>query len=336
MKNKIRLFAVFALLLISTASFAFAKSDFSISPFFSATSSSKQPVEFKKATVEKIDRMFWKISGTDKKGRPSSVYLLGTIHVGDEKLLPLPDPIMDAFWGAKRVAAEISEDDMENVEGAIAAAMGKSYLNANGRNVLDYLTEEEKKALEPLADKAMLEQLAVFEPWVMMIATSTGQYSQVGMTGEGGIDLYLMGLLSEKGKAWEGMDTLQTQLDILAFGDYDQQIFMLKQSIAAMINPKESSITMSDLYKAYLDDDVGTLSKLLDAELKNDEDVPPEMEDFMESYYKAIMDDRNSAWAKKIDSWLREGGSSFVFAGCAHFIGDHSVFYYLKENNTIE
>ena len=60
------------------------------------------------------------------------------------------------------------------------------------------------------------------------------------------------------------------------------------------------------------------------------------MEDFMESYYKAIMDDRNSAWAKKIDSWLREGGSSFVFAGCAHFIGDHSVFYYLKENNTIE
>ena len=42
-------------------------------------------------------RFFWKITGTDKNGLPSYVFLQGTIHVGTEDLYPLDSKVMEAF-----------------------------------------------------------------------------------------------------------------------------------------------------------------------------------------------------------------------------------------------
>ena len=33
------------------------------------------------------ERMLWKISGTDKNGKESTIYVQGTIHLGDERLV---------------------------------------------------------------------------------------------------------------------------------------------------------------------------------------------------------------------------------------------------------
>ena len=48
-----------------------------------------------------------------------------------------------------------------------------------------------------------------------------------------------------------------------------------------------------------------------------------------------MLTDRHSAWADKIKTWLAEGGSTFIFAGSAHFVGNDSVFFYLKQNGTL-
>ena len=40
----------------------------------------------------------------------------------------------------------------------------------------------------------------------------------------------------------------------------------------------------------------------------------------------ALLDDRNKAWSYKIEDYLLQGGTTFIFAGCAHFTGSASVF----------
>ncbi|MBQ2205964.1 MAG: TraB/GumN family protein, partial [Treponema sp.] len=42
-------------------------------------------------------------------------------------------------------------------------------------------------------------------------------------------------------------------------------------------------------------------------------------------------DERNEKWAKRIQSYIEMGGTTFVYAGAAHWVGEKSVFAYLEE-----
>ncbi|MBQ3981413.1 MAG: TraB/GumN family protein, partial [Treponema sp.] len=77
----------------------------------------KESASAKKASLSKEKpRFFWKISGVDKNGNPSVVYIQGTIHVGSKELYPLDKEVLDAFNNADRVAGELSKDDMQNMQ----------------------------------------------------------------------------------------------------------------------------------------------------------------------------------------------------------------------------
>ena len=61
------------------------------------------------AILTKTDsRAFWRIDGTDKNGNPSTVYIQGTFHLGDERIFPLSEEVQQAFINADRHAGEIS------------------------------------------------------------------------------------------------------------------------------------------------------------------------------------------------------------------------------------
>ena len=55
-----------------------------------------------------------------------------------------------------------------------------------------------------------------------------------------------------------------------------------------------------------------------------------------QQYHDLVYTNRNKDWAEDITNYLNEGGTTFIFAGCAHWLGDDSVFHYLKEMKTID
>ena len=332
MKNRGKLVFAILFLLFSSINMSFAQSNVTVQPYFFARHRNIENASTQKATLENIDRMFWKLSGFDSKGRPATVYMLGTIHIGDDRLFPLPESVMNAFWSAKRVAAEISSDDMEDIQSELVYKMMESMQAADGRNVLDYLTEEEKATAMALGEE-VVTTLSMFEPWVMLQALSTGAYSKSGLEGVSGIDMYLMQQLAEEEEPWEGLDTLETQIDVLSFGDYDQQLYLLKGTLDQIVHPENNDRYISTLYNAYLSGDIDTIAKITEEEMTPKEG---EMKEFEEAYYNALMYDRNKAWSQKIAGWIKEGGTTFIFAGCAHFAGNKSVFHYLRENGVIE
>lgn len=284
------------------------------------------------ATLTKQNsRMFWCINGTDKNGNPSAVYIQGTIHLGDERLYPLSDEVLDAWASADRLVGEISSRDMGRLQSVVQRDMFASYQRASGRNLFDYLTEEEKDLLYMVMDGNQAQVYAVFEPWVLNSVITTLATVDTGFESEAGIDQTLLAMAEREERSVAGLDTLRTQLNILEFGDYDQQLYLLKQSIASLDSESEETQKLDSMYEAYLADDLETLAQILLDEMELEENDP----DFAAEYIDAIYAQRNRDWSIKIADWLEEGGVTFIFAGAGHFVGDDSVFVQLRENGTI-
>lgn len=298
------------------------------------TSCASTPSDSKKiaATLTKTDsRAFWRIDGTDKNGNPSTVFIQGTFHLGDERIFPLSEEVQQAFANADRHAGEIS------TQGYADLAAASSQLNApnkEGKLVTDYLTEEENAFLQ----MAFGENLAIvdpLDPWQIKTALSLLTYINTGLNSEYGLDNNFIATLSQMGKEWDGLDELQVQLDIITFGDYDTQIKMLKDMLKVFLDEKESEELTKmtvDLYESYVNDDMKKMEKLLTLSNKKDEDS----DQLYIDYNHMVFRDRNQEWAQDITNYLEEGGTTFIFAGCGHWLGPDSTFKFLKKMKTIK
>ncbi|MBQ9494607.1 MAG: TraB/GumN family protein [Treponema sp.] len=280
---------------------------------------------------ETQERMFWRIDGTDKNGNPATVYIQGTIHLGDERLYPLAPTVVDAWVNADRIVGEISTADWAVFETEMSNKMIQSQINADGKNVLHNITSTQRDALFSVLEKEAAEQLAVYEPWVTIAAIETAVYLNSGLSVEKGMDGQFMLLAYQQGKDMDGLDSLETQLDVLQFGNYDEQLVLLKDMLDDIAQPEEINKYTNELYEAYLAGDVQKLTKLMESSRKEAE----AKNTLYAAYYKAIFTERNKAWAEKIKAWIFEGGTTFIFAGCGHFVGDDSVFMYLKKNGAL-
>lgn len=286
----------------------------------------------RKTTVENVDKMFWAINGYDAKGKPATVYLFGTIHVGKESLFPFAEPVNAAIARADRFAAEISSEDMGRLQQEMVKLLGKSALNAKGRDIRDQLTQEQWSVLENhLGQNAKL--YIFLEPWILNTTLVQALYKTSGLSAEWGIDNNLMAYLKQNKKSWDGLDELETQLNILTFGTYDEQLWVLKEDINEILHPEKLNDYINRLYDAYVAGDTVALNAISQEEPGKDD---PEMKEFVERYEKALLADRNKIWAFKIQEYLKKGGKTFIFAGAQHFCGDESVFKYLKQYQVIE
>ena len=181
------------------------------------------------ATLTKTDsRAFWRIDGTDKNGNPSTVYIQGTFHLGDERIFPLSDEVQQAFLNADRHAGEIS------TQGYIDLAAAGPQLNApnkDGKLVTDYLTEEEKAFVQ----MAFGDNLAIvnpLEPWQIKTALAVLIYTNTGLSAEYGLDNNFVASLSQMGKQWDGLDEanggyiiVKADGEVLAYHIYNRNFF---------------------------------------------------------------------------------------------------------------
>ena len=297
--------------------------------FFSCLSSPK-------ASLEPKERFYWTISGTDKSGKPSYVHILGTIHMGDDRLYPLPDVIMDDLINSKRIAAEIGSDDIQELQARMYGLLMESVVKAKGRDISKELTKEELEFVVETVGAQAFAMYRMMEPWMLTETLAVQQWVDSGLSHEKGLDTVLMDLLTSKGLKWEGLDSLDTQLEILTFGTYDQQLFMLKDLISDLIDSTEANEYINRMYEAYLGSDKGSLAEVVQEEKDTEiQELDGDMLKFVVEYNDMVITQRNRAWAEKIKGWLREGGETFIFAGSAHFLGDDSVFVYLKKNGVL-
>lgn len=281
----------------------------------------------KRVLIEHPERFFWEI-----KGDTGSVYVLGTVHVADKTFFPLEENVVQAFDSADRLVSEIGgAAELQAFTGALQTAVMKELNSDPNKNLLNVLSQEDLAFLYEKIGDDTVHQLALFNPWILNLALTQMLLYDAGLKAEDGIDFHLMGRAGDK--KIEALDTAEQQIAVLSYGTFEDQLIMLKDSIQALQNPRESIEELKKLKQLYLNNDRKGLTALLFNLLQLPDAFSAEQK---QAFVDVLLTNRNRIWAQKFDSYLKAGGTTFVFAGTAHFLGDANVFELMRRQNLLK
>jgi uncharacterized protein YbaP (TraB family) len=257
--------------------------------------------------------MFWTLSSPSG----GTLYIQGTLHLGSDELFPFNTQVTDSMKRASIVLGELSSADLDRSQSLILERMSFALLDKN-RTLYELLSADELAYLEAFLGKEALRNLSLFMPWVAYSYLDGIAAAKAGLDVGKGVDMALYSVAAELGKAVGGLESVESQLDLLTGPQLSTQLLVLKDAIREYKSYPDS---IDELYAAYRADDRKKLSKLIDLSLERSEAYSAELGKFNDSIYGK----RNAAWAAKLAAMLDEGKSVFAFAGVAHFVGAGNV-----------
>ena len=280
----------------------------------------------KVTTLTKHDgAMLWEINGWSENGEPSTVYLLGTYHAGDQRINGFPECVQTALDSSDRFCCELSKKDWERFPELVNDLTMKSVLTDLSHTFIDDLSQDEIVLISTFVDNQTLAQLICFEPWVLNNYLQSVLILGSGLDTTKAYDIMIMDELNKKDADFDGLDEAQVQLDLTAYGDWDTQLIMLRDTLRDLRDLKKSVQEISDLYEIFLTGDADAFEEAYYKDLEEEISTQP----VYKEYIQKLLADRNQIWAQKINDYIKMGGTTFIFAGTAHFTGPDSVFAYL-------
>jgi uncharacterized protein YbaP (TraB family) len=239
-------------------------------------------------------------------GKHSTVYLLGSVHV-------LPPNIM---WRDQRVEHAIQSADTYIFEVSPDADVARKFIAENG----SLPPGQSLRAMLPPASQADLDAdlasvnvpkatLDTRRPWLAELALTTIQITESGSSPMSGVDVTLLAEVRARGKPVRFFETTEQQLALLASEDTKLELESFEAFLKDFRAQKEELPAMIAAWSA------GDIDKLGALGLGHLADHPDAK--------KALVDDRNRTWAKKIEAILdSESGTFLITVGALHLTGD--------------
>lgn len=261
-------------------------------------------------------QVLYKVEGN---GLSSPSYIFGTHHIA-------PISVIDQF-GAKApfesAVQVVGEIDMTQDPMQLAAAMQPHMMapadstlsKVISADVYDKVNEEFKKlAPMPGMDLSVLEPLKPVSVNTM-IAVSLAQQAMPGYNPAEQLDTWFQTTGMSEGKKIVPLETVEQQASILF--DSMPIAYQAEDLVEMLLDVQKAVSKTKELSDAYLAQDIDKLLALSEAE--------NERPDFM----KALIDNRNADWLKKLPAVFNDG-STFVAVGALHLAGEKGIIQGLK------
>ena len=282
----------------------------------------KEPEEEAKATP-----LFYKV--TDANG--NVMWLLGTIHIGDNRTAYLPKEIYEAFDSSDAAAFEINvialNEEFENPDDDLMDLYYEAYYYEDD-TIADDIDETLYRDATKLAlalglgnygdDYIGTLDYAKPNMWANMISNTYLQHT-LGVYSNKGVDMRLLtrAIDAEK-KIYEVEDSYrQFQMDI----DFSDDVLELNLYNAAYYPRSYFRADNIELFNAWCKGDIKELSKAI-----NEPDDFTGMTDDQiaayEEYEKALTDDRDALMLEKAKEYLASGETVFYAVGLAHLLDE--------------
>jgi uncharacterized protein YbaP (TraB family) len=261
----------------------------------------------------KADRHFlmWKVTSPT-----NTVYLFGSIHVGDSSLYPLPKAAEAAFAASKVLAVEFNVKKVDIPQ--MAKLMQDYGMYANGETLSQHLPKETSDALDQFCSKNGVPRMILdkTKPWVAAIAVIAFASKAAGEEPELGIDMHFLNEVKEPQRI-EELESADFQMSVLSSASEQEQEEMLAASLKQADKFKDM---VQKMQRAYVSGDTESLEKLVKEE---DESGP-------KSLMKKLLDDRNVTMAQRVEQYLKGKDTSFVVVGAGHIIGNKGIVKLLE------
>lgn len=272
-------------------------------------------------------QLLWKISGNGLE-KPS--YIFGTHHLAP---LSIKDSIADlpqAIEGTTQVYGEVIMADMMSPQ--FMQLMQQQMMIAGDTTLQSLFTAEQLEIVSKVVKENMMADLSMLDK--LKPAVITQQLTLLfcmkhfgGINPQEQLDTYFQQQATQSGKKVGGLETPESQLDVLFKTQTLQRqanlLFCLVKDIdKAMSQAKR-------LNEAYLSQNLDDVLKLMEEREGNSCDpLPGEME--------SLLDDRNKAWIEKMPAIMKDAPTFFV-VGAGHLPGANGVLNLLKQQGyTVE
>ena len=248
----------------------------------------------------------WKVAGAS-----NSVYLLGSIHLLRSQDYPLPTAIDAAYDDAEVLIMEVDMDDMDPFAAQAAfTRYGVLHDDTTLRDLMgDGLYLEAIAAAEIIG--IPLGMLQKTEPWYAAMTVEIMMLSRIGFNPALGVEMHMMSKATQDGKAIEGFETVEEQIQFLDGMSLQAQRDMLLSTLAESTKLGEM---MDGLIEAWRHGDIAELEAGMLDELAKHEELS-----------KTLVTDRNSRWVGQIEELLDDVDDYLIIVGALHLIGPQGV-----------
>ncbi|TCV28427.1 TraB/GumN family protein [Vibrio crassostreae] len=235
--------------------------------------------------------------------------ILGSVHVGDESMYPLPVQITDTL---KESDGLIVETDIRKSEGIVYPTTTVT--------TSDVLNKEQKQLLASISKSLGMptQQLLSSPPWATSLSIQMQQLKNLGYGSAGGVDATLAYKATIQDVPVISLEPLQFQIDLIA-GQKDSGKEWLVSSLEEFDQTDGVVHCLIENWKA------GDVAKL--EEFAKLSEMPSELE-------KAFLTDRNVDWANKLSAndWKLDSKGHYVLVvGTLHLIGEGNLLQLLEE-----
>ena len=247
----------------------------------------------------------------------ATIYLVGSIHLGDSSMYPLPKEVESAFAAAKVLAVEIN---IKNADQAKMIGLIQKYGLYTGDDSLSkHLPKETQAALDDYCTKHNVPRQGMeqLKPWVVTVTIAAMAWQQAGEDPSLGIDMHFLNE-SKPPQRIDELESMESQLSIFAEATEEEQQSMLA---AALKQGDKIKDIIKTTQAAYIAGDADALQKVLDEQ----DDVGSK------SLEKKLLDDRDVTMVGKMEEYLKGKEPVFVVVGAAHIIGNKGIAKLLRD-----
>lgn len=240
----------------------------------------------------------------------STLYLFGTVHFLRPTIAWESSRVVAAFHGADRLVLEVADPDDQTA----VLPLVQQYGMAPDRPLSSLLTPEELARLDAAARTvgASAAQLDGLRPWLAGVMLSASALARAGYEPGSGADMILRARAVAAGKPVSGLETPEDQVRMLAGFPEAGQLAFLRRTLDDFDN---ALVVPDHLVEAWTAGDIETIEAIAVAPMRRDS----------ERLYQAVLVERNTRWADRIEAMLDGSGTVFIAVGVMHLTGDDSV-----------
>lgn len=256
--------------------------------------------------------LLWKVTSPT-----TTVYLLGSIHMGTPDFYPLPQSMESAFAASKVLAVEVNVKDIDSA-GALGLTQERG-LYGEGDALSHHLSKQTSDALDQFCSKSGMprEMFEPFRPWLAAMTVTVVSMQQAGDDQKLGIDMHFLDEVKPPQRI-EELETADFQISVLSSGTDEEQQEFLAATLRQMAKAKES---MQKMNQAYVAGDVSKIEQMMQ------EEAEPK------SFFKRLVEDRNLDMAARVENYLNGKEQYFVVVGAAHLVGPKGIVKLLEARN---
>lgn len=251
--------------------------------------------------------LLWRIEGP---GLEQPSYLYGTIHLLCKEDLQLTEPLRQAFAATQQLVLELDMDDP-----GMFSDMQQHMVMTNGGNLKNLMDEEEYATLNQFFHDSVgmgLGLLNRFKPFVLQ----TFLYPNLLGCNPVSYEEEFVRWAKKAKVEVHGLETIDRQMGVFDNIPYEEQVTWLMEMVD---DYDQSRKDLQVLITTYRNQDLDKLSAWMVESMAEYED-----------YGTLLLDDRNTDWLPKMESFMKDQ-ATFFGVGAGHLGGEKGVLNLLRE-----